>query len=206
MIKFKINDPSKSDVTKMFAKKWRMTIYGKGTLKENLDIVHVEKDDVLFVIYLDKDKHNIIVDRFIDDIFIDRKSFHDDGDGVVGTFCILEGETSRTTYAFFRTEKLQQLMDQYGIRISFSKESGNMINKFRIHQSWDNLVYGGTVPEMPPFHTDGTFTCMKNEDRRENEWIVSGATYIYGYPQCILYLPQDYDLEHIKDVLEEIIQ
>jgi hypothetical protein len=116
--------------------------------------------------------------------------------------CISEGKDTDQTYAFFRNEKLQEIIDEFGLRrIVFPREDGNTFSKI-VWTKEDKQSHG--VP-TPMFHTDGSYEDqgVENDTRK---WLVSGASYIYEYVSGTLTIPQQYDTEKIREILTSLTE
>ena len=211
MIRIRINKKKVSDVTSMNAKGWRISIYrDPNPLNE---MVTVEKDAIKFILDI---MHPAVVQngtsahtvnavqirKYVHGDFKDSKLFMDTGSGINGTICISEGKCVETTYAFFRSEELQELIDEFGLkRVSFPKD--NKEYKFdKIIQSPANIPE--TKANIPNFHTDGTYEKIKTESGG-TAWKISGATYVYEYNTCTLTIPWEYNLLEVRRLMSNLL-
>ena len=121
--------------------------------------------------------------------------------GINGTLSISEGKDSDSTYAFFRNEKLQRVIDDFNInRIIFPREGGTTFEK-EVHFDTTKHSVNECNKNLPPFHTDGSYETIKSTDRNVRKWRVSGATYIFEYITRTLTIPQNYDIDKIAEIL-----
>lgn len=202
MVRIKINPKRQSDVNEMKAKGWSISVYRD---RENeAEFVTVEKGRIRFAMRTiideeSKDKY-VEIKKYLDGYVKDAKRFYENGYGVNGTFVISEGKTPELTYAFFRNEGIQEIIDEFGLsRIVFPKEQG---------QKFDKTVYCDIVknpsfkdPSMPFFHTDGTYKPTKADTKGLTAFEISGATYIYEYNTATLTIPWKYDLEKVREIM-----
>ncbi len=206
MVRIKISSKSQSDVTEMRAKGWHVCIYRDADANE--EMVTCEKKDIRFTV---KPKENDVRGRFIEvrkyvmGYQKDCKMFYDAGSGINGTLCISEGKSNDDTYAFFRNEVLQNMLDEFGIRrVVFPRDPGDTFEKEVYFDKDKAKINESDHPMMPPFHTDGTYEQLRTE-RNLMKWRVTNATYIYEYNTLTLTIPQIYDVNAIADKLEEFI-
>lgn len=206
MIKIKISSGSQSDVTDMRAKGWHLMVF-RGIASDD-DFITVAKNDVRFVMRVvkhDNEKY-LEIAKYLDGVFKESKQFYENGCGIRGTLCISEGKEPDLTYAFFRNEKLQDIIDEFGLRrIIFPREPGDHFEK-EVQVDLDKYKqYTGEHPTAPSFHTDGTYEEIPSDNRRLKKWKVSNATYIYEYNTGTLTIPQKYDTNKIWQTLEELM-
>lgn len=213
MIRIRINQKKVSDVTSMNAKGWRVSIF-RESIAIN-EMVTVEKDAIKFVVSImnvnrskpeDHLVHNVNavqIRKYVHGYYTDSKIFLDTGSGINGTICISEGRSVETTYAFFRSEELQELIDDYGLkRVSFPKDiSGYLFDK--IVPSPANLPE--TKASLPPFHTDGSYEKYKTEDG-DIAWRIHGASYVYEYNTCTLTIPWEYNIIHVREFMDALTE
>lgn len=193
MIRIKIEPASKSDVINMTARGgWKVAIY-RNPADPKKDFVTVTKEPNRFHLYLEGD--TVVLDRYLDAKRVDSKKFYDTGSGIDGTLCISENMQTNILYGYFRTDELQEIIEEFGLKkIEIAKEAGNKFSK--------------TLPgigDVPPFHTDGLY---EKEESVDLTWVwhVSDATYIWDYENKILYIPQVYDHASLKKNLREIVE
>lgn len=205
MVRIKISSKSQSDVTEMRAKGWHVCIYRGADANE--EMITCEKKDIRFTV---KPKENergrfIEVRKYVMGYQKDCKMFYDANSGINGTLCISEGKTNDETYAFFRNEALQNMLDEFGIRrVVFPRDPGDTFEKEVYFDTTKNKTNESDYPAMPPFHTDGTYEKLKSE-RGLMKWRVANATYIYEYNSATLTIPQIYDVNKVADKLEEFM-
>ena len=189
MIKIKINKRNLSDVTEMFAKGWRASVFRGEDFRD--DFVIVSKERIKFEIRVDSESHNVIINRFVDGRKMDAKKFYDTGVGINGNICILEADALEQTYCFFRTNELQRLIDVYSLKkVLFAKQSGDKFNF--TYQSSDN----------PDVRTDGEI--IRGIENGKMVIEVKDATYIYDFTGSVLIIPQVYDPEKLDSLMKEI--
>ena len=211
MIRIRINQKKVSDVTSMNAKGWRVSIYRDANPLN--EMVTVEKDAIKFMLNI---MHPAVVQngtsahtvnavqikKYVHGYFTDSKIFMDTGSGINGTICISEGKSVETTYAFFRSEELQELIDEFGLkRVSFPKDTKEY--------KFDKIIQSpATIPEtkanIPNFHTDGTYEKIKTESGG-TAWKISGATYVYEYNTCTLTIPWEYNLWEVRRLMSNLL-
>lgn len=206
MIKIRINSGSQSDVTDMRAKGWHIMVF-RGTVADD-DFVTVSKNDIRFVmrVVLHDKKKYLEIAKYVDGMFKESKQFYENGCGICGTLCISEGKELDLTYAFFRNEKLQEIIDEFGLRrIIFPREAGDHFEKEIQVDMEKYKQYTGEHPVAPSFHTDGTYEEIQSDNRYLKKWKVSNATYIYEYNTGTLTIPQEYDTNKIWKILEDLM-
>lgn len=209
MIRIKINPKKQSDVNEMKAKGWSVNVWRD---KDNeSEFVTVEKGRIRFAMrtVLDeesKDKY-VEIKKYMDGYVKDSKRFYENGYGVNGTFVISEGKTPDMTYAFFRNEGIQEIIDDYGLnRIVFPKEKGDTFNKTVYCDVTKNPSCKDPNGKVAPFfHTDGNYHVTKSDNKNLAAYEINSATYIYEYNTCTLTIPWKYDLEKIREILESFI-
>lgn len=210
MIRIRINQKKVSDVTSMNAKGWRVSIF-RESIAVN-EMVTVEKDAIKFMLNI---MHPAVVQngtgahtvnavqirKYVHGYFTDSKIFMDTGSGINGTICISEGRSVETTYAFFRSEELQKIIDDYGLKkVSFPKDiTGYVFDK--IVPSPANLPE--TKASLPPFHTDGSYEKYKTEDGNI-AWRIHGASYVYEYNTCTLTIPWEYNIPRVREFMDAL--
>lgn len=201
MVKIKVSGKGKSDVTEMKAKGWRALIFRAPAPEE--EMIVVDKNDVRFVVKTvskDNERYTEVV-KYISGFKKDTKQFCDCDCGINGTLSISEGKDSDSTYAFFRNEKLQRVIDDFKInRIIFPREGGVTFEK-EVHFDTTKHSINECNKNLPPFHTDGNYETIKSTDRNVRKWRVSGATYIFEYVTRTLTIPQNYDIDKIAEIL-----
>lgn len=206
MIKIQIPDNRHSDVSDMRAKGWHAMIF-RGTETDD-DFITVEKRDVRFVVRIvpANGEKCIEIAKYINGAIVDTKRFYENGCGITGTLNISEGKDNSMTYAFFRNEKLQNIIDDFGLRkVIFPKEADEKFEK-DVQISIDRYrQYSGNHPIAPPFHTDGTYEEIKSDDSRLKKWHISNATYIYEYTTAVLTIQQKYDTDKIRATMNELM-
>lgn len=210
MIRIRINPKKASDVTTMYAKGWRVSIFREA--KSENEMVVVEKDVLRFVMTImsmnraDEGEppvriQAVQIKKFVHGYFVDSRIFLDTGSGINGTICISEGRTVETTYAFFRSEELQKLIEEFDIkRVAFPKDTTAYRFEKQIIIPNDTIVDSHTMPE---FHTDGTYQLIKTPDG-DNAWLVSNATYVYEYKIRTLTIPWEYNLMHVREIMKDL--
>lgn len=194
--KIKIDSATKSDVISMTMRGgWKVHIY-RNPDDEKKDFVTVTRDPHRFHMYIDD--NCIVIDRYFDGRKMDTKRFHDTGSGINGLLFISENPISNLTYAYFRTEQLQSIMDDFDIvRVEIAKEPG---------VTFDKTIEYITLNGMPHFHTDGTYELRENpDDPNRSEWLIGGATYIWDYENRRLHIPQVFDHRALRQKLQEIV-
>jgi hypothetical protein len=175
-------------------------------------MVTVEKDAIKFMLNI---MHPAVVQngtgahtvnavqirKYVHGYFTDSKIFMDTGSGINGTICISEGRSVETTYAFFRSEELQKIIDDYGLKkVSFPKDiTGYVFDK--IVPSPANLPE--TKASLPPFHTDGSYEKYKTEDGNI-AWRIHGASYVYEYNTCTLTIPWEYNIPRVREFMDAL--
>jgi len=210
MIRIRINQKKVSDVTSMNAKGWRVSIYRDANPLN--EMATVEKDAIKFMLSImhpavlqnGTSAHTVNavqIKKYVHGYFTDSKIFMDTGSGINGTICISEGKCVETTYAFFRSEELQKIIDDYGLkRVSFPKDiSGYSFDK--IVPSPANLPE--TKASLPPFHTDGSYEKYKTEDGNV-AWRIHGASYVYEYNTCTLTIPWEYNILRVREFMDAL--
>lgn len=210
MVRIKINSNAQTDVTDMRAKGWHALVFRGTPAQSNEDFVTVEKKDIRFVarITMHEDTKCVEVLKYLDGYLKDVKQFYENGCGINGTLCISEGKSADLTYAFFRNEKLQKIIDEFGLRrIVFPRDPGDKFEKdvqidlARYQQYTGNKHY----PIAPSFHTDGTYEEIKPDDRNIKRWHVANASYILEFNTMTLTIPQKYDTDKIWEILKDLV-
>ena len=200
-IKFKIVSKNISDVTDMTAKGWRASVFRDLALKD--EFVVISKDRIKFNVSVNAENKQIVVDRYIDGKKIDYKRFHDTGNGINGMIFIVEDDEIEKTYAFFRTEELQDLIETYHLhKVIIAKQAGDVFELTIPATRDDHAASADVYPTMPPFHTDGTFEL----DSENNTWHIANATYVYDYQNQVLTIPQVYDPDKLFEIMESLIE
>jgi hypothetical protein len=205
MIRIRVNERTSTDVTDMRAKGWHVLVF-RGDSADK-DFLVAEKRDVRFVmkIITRDDVKYTEVTKYLDGFVKDTKLFYENDCGITGTFCISEGKDNDSTYAFFRNERLQKIIDEFELRrIVFPKDNGETFEKI-VWVDTKYRQYTGEHPVAPNFHTDGTYEMFKDEDGCM-KWRVSNATYVYEYQSGTLTIPQKYDTETIRHILTELTE
>lgn len=200
MVRIKIDANSKTDVTDMRAKGWHILVFRGQT--PDADFVTAEKKDVRFVMKItnNNDAKCVEITKYLDGYVKDVKKFYEGGCYLNGTLCISEGKEVEQTYAFFRNEKLQQIIDEFGLRrIVFPREDGDTFSK----TVWTKEDKQSRSVPTPAFHTDGAYEDQGVEDETR-KWLVTGASYIYEYTSGTLTIPQQYDAEKIREILTSL--
>lgn len=209
MVRIKVSGKTQSDVTEMRAKGWHVCIYRDTNPEE--EMITAEKKDIRFTVKPKTNEHGRCVEvrKYVMGYQKDSKTFYDVNCGINGTLCISEGKNNDDTYAFFRNEALQNLLDDFNIRrVIFPREGGTKFEKdvyLDVIKARQAGNYSDAKSSMPPFHTDGTYEEVGSESKGLRKWHVVDATYIYEYGTSTLTIPQEYDLNKIADNLEEII-
>jgi len=207
MVKIRIISSAQTDVTDLRAKGWHVLVF-RGTKLDD-DFITFEKKDIRFVVKIGEKDGNRVVEifKFIDGHQKDEKQFFENGCGINGTYWISEGKTNELTYMFYRNEKLQTLIDEFGIRrVVFPKDPGEKFEKDVYLDIEKAKRYSGTLPEAPSFHTDGTYEEVGTDVKGTRKWHVTDASYIYEYNTLTLTIPQVYDTEKIRELLDELTQ
>ena len=207
MIRIRINPKKMSDVTTMIAKGWRVSIYREpDPLNES---VTVEKDAIKFMIkiidcILEESATPVTaveIRKYVHGYLSDTRTFYDTGSHINGMIGISEGRTVETTYAFFRSEELQDIVDEFGLKkVVFPKTAHD--------RKLDKVVLSPHYfPEnksgIPPFHTDGKYNKHSSDTDAVN-WQIWDATYVYEYNTCTLSLPWKYDPENVREIMKSL--
>lgn len=218
MIRIRINQKKVSDVTSMNAKGWRVSVFRES--KPENEMVTVERDAIKFVMSIMQVPRShaeldwtgmttmiqaVQIKKYIHGYFTDSKIFMDTGSGINGTICISEGKTVETTYAFFQSEELDQLKQEFDIKkITFPKD----IRGYRFDKiiPWDEVSYEpGAKLTVPKFHTDGVYELIQDEDGRA-AWQIGNATYVYEYERHVLTIPWEYNLKQIRELMRSLTE
>ena len=201
MVKIKIDSKKLSDVSDMRAKGWHISIFRS----DDGDFIIVEKKDVRFklgIITNDNGEKCVEVTKFLHGVQKDTKLFDENGVGLCGTICISEGKLDEETYAFFRNQKLQDIIEEFSLkRIVFPREAGNTFEKDVYHDYYKSRQ----SKDMPTFHTDGTYEQVESKIKGIAQWHIVNATYVYEYNSATLTIPQKYDVDKVRTILNEIL-
>ena len=220
MVKIKIPGRTESDVSRMIAKGWAVSIFRGKNIYGFDDFITIEKGGVKFWIGKGsvllgeiEDKSSAIeIKKYVDGKYDESKIFYDTGDGLAGTIFITDSKTISQTYAFFRNASLMEIIDEFSLRrIEFPKTSNfrfektivEDLDKTSMNPDWD------CKNGMPPFHTDGNYEITELIDTAEEHvraWLVSDASYIYEYNSATLTIPQVYDVDTIRNIMNELTQ
>ena len=206
MVRIKISSKAHSDVTEMRAKGWHVCVYRDTNADE--EMITAEKKDIRFIVKprINENGHFVEVRKYVMGYQKDCKQFYDAESGINGTLCISEGKSNDDTYAFFRNEALQNVLEDFGIRrVVFPHEAGDKFEKDVYLDTAKSRINESGLPEMPPFQTDGTYEEVRSETRGLKKWHVVDATYIYEYNSLTLTIPQVYDIKKVVDQLESIL-
>lgn len=208
MIRVKINRKRQSDVNEMKAKGWHVCVYREPDLND--EFVTAEKNGIRFVmkgVTTETEEHVIEIRKYVNGFYKDSKKFFDNGCGINGTLCISEGITIENTYAFFRNEKLQDLIEEFGLRrVVFPREEGSKFSK-TVYDSYETgveSIHLGDVPVMPPFHTDGVYEQLPSIEPKTNKFEIHDATYVYEYNSLTLTIPWKYDVEYLRELMKSL--
>lgn len=207
MVRIKINPKKQSDVNEMKAKGWAISVYRDRDTDS--EFVTIEKGRIRFVMktIIDENTNDkyVEVKKYMDGYVKDAKRFYENGYGVNGTFVISEGKTPDMTYAFFRNEGIQEIIDRYGLnRIVFPKEQGEKFDKTVYLDITKNPT--SNDKNAPFFHTDGTYKPAKSDNKNLIAFDVSNASYIYEYNTFTLTIPWKYDLEKIDEIMASLTE
>lgn len=220
MVKIKIPKRNESDVSRMMAKGWNISIFRGKNLFGFEDFITIEKGCVKFWVgYIrtnttDQDIGGftgIEIKKYVDGKYDESKIFYDTGDGLVGTIFITDSKTIGQTYAFFRNASLMEIIEEFELRrIEFPKTSECEFEKTIKEDFKDLMATSNWSPvrnTMPPFHTDGTYEIIDiDEENRVRTWQVSGATYIYEYNSATLTIPQVYSIDKVRAIMDELTE
>lgn len=202
MIKVKVNGQHESDVSEMNAQGWNVCVY-REPRHQSMDFITAHKGEFRFVVYCTADDEGdpmICIKKYLNGVCRESKKFYNPNNSINGLLFISEGKTPETTYAFFRNEDLQSIMDEFDVRkIVFPAKDGERFTK---------VVYDNDTVKAspPPFHTDGIYDIIDEgiiNGLRKYE--VHGASYIYEYRTSVLTIPWKYDCGKIREQLAEII-
>lgn len=185
MIKIKISCKTESDVSTYIARDWTVKMFRGYTHGE---FFVAEKDTIQFVVR-ETDDGRISLEKLVNGEPIDTKFAASDGCGIGGTLYINDHREPERCYAFFRNEKLQDLLDCFGIpKLIFQKTSvgsDHFVMGYETHSTEDEIITDGTI-----------------EDNGETR-SVSNAGYVYDVMAGLMILPQKYDIPAIIQSLRE---
>ena len=221
MVKIKIPKRNESDVSRMIAKGWNVSIFRGKNVFGFEDFITIEKGCVKFwagytrTNNMDQDIGGftgIEIKKYVDGKYDESKIFYDTGDGLAGTIFITDSKIVSQTYAFFRNDSLMDIINEFSLRrIEFPKSSNSLFEKTIV----EDLDKTSMNPArdckngMPPFHTDGNYEITELIDTPEEhvrEWLISDASYIYEYNSATLTIPQVYDVDTIRNIMNELTQ
>ena len=172
MLKIKVSTKEKSDVTRYFARNWSIQVFRNYKTGEYFV---AERDNIQFVVNEDDDGM-VVVTKYIDGIAIDQKTVKSDNCGIGGTLYINDHRDIEKIYAFFRNERLQDLLDHYGItKLTFMGDS-----------------------EIPEYRTLSTNVIVGQKTYDWNPHFIKNAKFIYDVDKTTLILPHNYDIEYIE--------
>lgn len=206
MIRIKIARKKQSDVTELIAKGWRASVFRDAD--DAAEMITVEKGCIKFVLKRSATDPSLMeLKKYVSGYYHDTKSFYEAGCGINGTICISEGKNSDATYAFFRNEKLQLLMDKFHLRkIIFPKEDCPKFDK--------DVYYDETAKYANEAYFDGPNGCFITDGSSSEEpsiegtrkWSVANASYIYELATQTLTIPWKYDTDKLMEILSKIIK
>lgn len=220
MVKIKIPGRTESDVSRMNAKGWAVSIFRGKNIYGLDDFITIEKGSVKFWIGKStillgeiEDKSSAIeIKKYIDGKYEESKIFYDTGDGLAGTIFITDNKIVPQTYAFFRNASLMGIIDEFSLRrIEFPKTSDFRFEKTIVEdlsKTSMNPAYD-CKNGLPPFHTDGNYEITElidTTDEHVRVWLVSDASYIYEYNSATLTIPQVYDVDTVRNIMNELTQ
>lgn len=185
MIKIKISCKTESDVSTYIARDWTIKMF-RGYSHGEFFVA--EKDNIQFVVR-ETDDGRISLEKLVNGEPIDTKFAASDGCGIGGTLYINDHREPERCYAFFRNEKLQDLLDCFGIpKLIFQKTSvgsDHFVMGYETHSTEDEIITDGTIED--------------NGDTRS----ISNAGYVYDVMAGLMILPQKYDIPAIIQSLRE---
>lgn len=177
MIKIKILSYIQSDVSRMIARGWDIRVY-RDRENNTGSSVTAEKGVVKFMITQKDDGEHIVLKKFVNETCVDTKEYRRDGtEQCEGTLFINDHSDPTKVYAFFRNDKLQNLMECVGIeRLLFVRNSAEYIDE---------------MPMKDGIKTDGTI-----EDGK-----ITNATFIFSEDTHELMTVQNYNINKMEEVL-----
>ena len=185
MIKIKISCKTESDVSTYIARDWSVKMFRGYTHGE---FFVAEKDNIQFVVR-ETDDGRISLEKLVNGEPIDTKFAASDGCGIGGTLYINDHREPERCYAFFRNEKLQDLLDCFGIpKLIFQKTSvgsDHFVMGYETQSTEEEIITDGTIED--------------NGDTRS----ISNAGYVYDVMAGLMILPQKYDIPAIIQSLRE---
>ena len=189
MIKILLFESRLSDVTEMSVKGWKITI--DRDKAHDQSFITVEKNGIKFTIDSTQSDDWIVLKKYYCNTCVDTKKYQTDGcRNAEGILFICDSADEKKTYAFWRNQELQILLESAGIeRVSFKKDADETFD-MTVYDSHDQL---GAYT----FKTDGALsTVIETEYSTMKDMTkVVGATYVYLMESNKLILSQHYDLE-----------
>ena len=183
MIKIKISCKTESDVSTYIARDWTIKMF-RGYSHGEFFVA--EKDNIQFVVR-ETDDGRISLEKLVNGEPIDTKFAASDGCGIGGTLYINDHREPERCYAFFRNEKLQDLLDCFGIpKLIFQKTSvgsDHFVMGYETHSTEDEIITDGTIDIAPYPTTQRTLPptpCLSRRPGAAGVWGGGGQ----AVPQC----------------------